>query len=561
MCRTALRASLSLTVPVLLKPELELVDKVIQIPTVELFDLSKDGKIAIVLSNQSGSFQLSTLPTEDGSLNQLTHGKERVQWARISNSSRHVAFSRDFGGKEQHQLFRVPLNGGEEEQLAQLPPVRIVDFNWSHKDDRIAFAGATQEHNIVSILDTATGASNNIYQGKGWMFNPDWSPDDSQIAFTAKTTETPTAMELVFTDADGKGQPEIYTPKPGSENTGPQWHPRDPLVLFKTDAHGRYDLAVYYRKEKILSYLRAGENGVDIPVYGWTPDRKGVYYLASREGRTNLYLEQLDSAAPPRLLPLPDGWHAGFFNSTIKMIGNSIIYSYSSLSKPSAVSRLDLNLDRTTPLYEQEAALPLGTAEPVVYKSFDKRPIHGWFIKTTNPQPRTPCVLWIHGGPAWQVADEWNAAIQSFAVAGYGGYMTFLATTKLPQLWAAGAAIVGITDWKEMYELSDALFRSFIERYFGKPEENPQLYHDRSPINYVENIRAPLFIWHRGNDSRCPLGPVEKFAKQLKERGKKYEMEVVWDEGHGLQKTENLARQYKAVVSFLNKELKTPGTI
>ncbi len=567
-----------MTVPVLLKPELELVDKVIQIPTIELFDLSRDGTVAIVLSNQSGSFQLYALQTEGGSLRQLTHGKERVSWARISNNSHHVAFSRDFGGKEQHQLFRVPLNGGEEEQLGQLPPVRIVDFNWSHKDDRIAFAGATQEHNIVSILDTATGASREIYRGKHWMFNPDWSPDDSQVAFTAKTTEAPTAMELVFTDAEGKGQPEIYTPKPGSENTGPQWHPRDPLVLFKTDAHGRYDLAVYYRKEKILSYLRAGENGVDLPVYGWTPDRKGVYYLASREGRTNLYLEQLDSAAPPRLLPLPDGWHAGFFNSTIKMTGNTIVYSYSSLSKPSAVSRLDLNLDRTTPLYEQEAALPLGTAEPVVYKSFDKRPIHGWFIKTTNPQPRTPCVLWIHGGPAWQVADEWNAAIQSFAVAGYNifapnirgstGYgvefqnlMTFLATTKLPQLWAAGAAIVGITDWKEMYELSDALFRSFIERYFGKPEENPQLYHDRSPINYVENIRAPLFIWHRGNDSRCPLGPVEKFAKQLKERGKKYEMEVVWDEGHGLQKTENLARQYKAVVSFLNKELKTPGTI
>src|SRR3989454_2122503 len=619
MCRTALRSGLPLTVPVLLKPELELVDKVIQIPTIELFDLSRDGKVAIVLSNQSGSFQVSALPTEGGSPRQLTHGKERVSWARIANNSHHVGFSRDFGGKEQHQLFRVPLNGGKEEQLAQLPPVRIADFNWSHKDDRIAFAGATQEHNIVSILDTATGASREIYRGKGWMFNPDWSPDDSQIAFTAKTTETPTAMELVFTDAEGKGQPEVYTPKPGSENTGPQWHPRDPLVLFKTDAHGRYDLAVYYRKEKILSYLRAGENGVDIPVYGWTPDRKGVYYLASREGRTNLYLEQLDSAAPPRLLPLPDGWHAGFFNSTIKMTANTIIYSYSSLSKPSAVSRLDLNLDRTTPLYEQEAALPLGTAEPIVYKSFDNRPIHGWFIKTASKQPRPPCVLWIHGGPAWQVADEWNSAIQSFAVAGYnifapnirgstgygvefqnlnihdvggadlrdveeaskylktrpdvdrdkiaivgasyGGYMTFLATTKLPQLWAAGAAIVGITDWKEMYDLSDALFRSFIERYFGKPDENPQLYHDRSPINFVENIRAPLFIWHRGNDSRCPLGPVEKFAKQLKEQGKKYEMNVVWDEGHGLQKTENLARQYKPVVSFLTKELKTPGSI
>ncbi len=604
-----------MTVPVLLKPQLELVDKVIQVPTVELLDLSRDGTTALVLSNQSGSFQLSSLPVGGGPLMQLTHGKERVSWARISNNSHEVAFSRDFGGKEQHQLFRVPLKGGGEEQLAQLPPVRIADFNWSHKDDRIAFAGATQDYNGIWLLDTSTREHRDIYRGKHWTLGPDWSHDDSEICFSAKTTETPTAFELVFSNSEGKLQPEVYTPKAGSENTRPQWHPRDPLVLFKTDSRGHYDLATYNRKEKELSYLRAGENGLDFPVYGWTPDGKGVYYLASKEGRTKLYLEQLDGKEPPRQLPVPAGWHGGSFNASVKMSGNSIVYSHSSLSKPSAVSRLDLNPNRTTPLYEQETGLPLGRAEPVVYKSFDNRVIHGWFIKTSNQQARRPCVLWVHGGPAWQVADEWNAAIQAFAVAGYnlfapnirgstgygvefqnlnihdiggadlrdveeaakylksrpdvdsdkiaivgasyGGYMTFLAMTKLSEPWAAGAAIVGITDWSEMYYLSDAAFKSFVERYFGRPEDNPELYHDRSPVNYIENIRAPLLIWHRGNDSRCPLGPVEKFANRLKELGKKYEMEVVWDEGHGFQKTENLARQYKAVVSFLDKELKT----
>ena len=106
-----------------------------------------------------------------------------------------------------------------------------------------------------------------------------------------------------------------------------------------------------------------------------------------------------------------------------------------------------------------------------------------------------------------------------------------------------------------MYELSDASFKSFIEKYFGTPGENRELYRDRSPIHFVENLKAPLLIWHRGNDSRCPLKPVEKFANQLRELGKRFEMEVVWDEGHGFQKTENLARQYKAIATFLNREL------
>jgi dipeptidyl aminopeptidase/acylaminoacyl peptidase len=37
--------------------------------------------------------------------------------------------------------------------------------------------------------------------------------------------------------------------------------------------------------------------------------------------------------------------------------------------------------------------------------------------------------------------------------------------------------------------------------------------------------------------------------------GKDFEMNVVWDEGHGFQKTENLARQYKAIIEFLDKKI------
>ena len=137
--------------------------------------------------------------------------------------------------------------------------------------------------------------------------------------------------------------------------------------------------------------------------------------------------------------------------------------------------------------------------------------------------------------------------------------MTFLAMTKLPELWAAGAAAVGITDWKESYELSDAAFRSFIERYFGTPDENPDLYRDRSPIHFVEGVRAPLFIWHRANDSRCPLRPVEKFAERLRTLGRRYEFHVMGDEGHGVQKTQSVTWQYEATIAFLARELGVRG--
>lgn len=601
-------------------PRLVYVERVIGIPDIELFDLSKNGRTALVLSNRTGSYQLASLDVGGGQLRPVSHGKERVAWARISNDSETVCFSRDFGGKEEHQLFTIPLEAGEEEeQLTKLPSTRIFNFNWSNGDDSLALAGATQEACGVWTIDSSNGEHTQIYENRQELFNPEWSKDDSRICVCAKTTEHPTALELVFLSPEKQTEPLIYTPKANSENTNGGWHPTEPWILFKTDARGRYELAIYKTDSQELSYFKGADLGLDFPVFAWMPDGKSVYYLATNQGRTRLYIEPLDSSEPRREVPLPEGYHAGFFGSSVKIAksGECFVLSWSSLSSPPTLSRYDLNIGRTETLNEHFTDLPLGRADPVVYPSFDDRPIHGWFLKPARQDGRTPCVLWIHGGPAWEVADVWNPAIQSFLVAGYslfapnirgstgygvefqnlnihdcggadlrdveeaakylktrsdvdpskialvgasyGGFMTFLATTKIPDYWAAGAAIVGITDWKEMYDLSDAAFKSFIEKYFGKPEENQELYRDRSAINFAQNLKAPLLIWHRGNDSRCPLAPVQKYADRLRELGKDFEMSVVWDEGHGFQKTENLARQYKAIVEFLDKKLASPN--
>lgn len=597
-------------------------ERVIQIPDIELLDLSKDGHTALVLSNRTGSYQLAAAPTSGGPIRPVSHGSDRVSWARISNDSSQVAFTRDFGGREAHQFFLAPLaEEAEEKQLTQLAPTRVADFNWSHKDDMIAFPGATQETNGVWILNPDTGEVREIYRLKHWVFGTNWTPDDSRVSVSAKTTEHPTAMEIVTLDPAGQEDPVIYTPREGSENSAGEWHPSKPWLLFKTDARGRYELAIREGDAEQPRYLKGGEQGLgyDFPVFGWMPDGSSIFYLANKEGRTRLYTEKLEGSESPREIPLPTGFHAGFFNSSVQVAksGEFFAFSWSSLSDPPSLSRYDLKTRQVETLNEHFTDLPLGTAEHVAYASFDGRQIHGWFLKPPRLTGKRPCILWIHGGPAWEVADAWNPAIQSFLVAGYtlfapnirgstgygvefqnlnihdvgggdlrdveeaakylrtrpevdpmrialagasyGGYMTNLGLARLPEYWAAGASIVGVTDWKEMYDLSDALFRSFIERYFGTPEENPELYRTRSPINFVENIRAPLLIWHRGNDSRCPLGPVEKFAGRLKELGKKFEMQVVWDEGHGFQKTENLARQYKAVVQFLDKHMGPPS--
>src|SRR5437867_12811105 len=110
-----------MTEPLLVPPRLSYVERVIGIPDLELFDLSKDGKAALVLSNRTGSYQLAAVDTRGGQLRPVSHGKERLARARLSNDSEAVRCPRDSGGREEHQLDTRPLEeGGAEERLTHL---------------------------------------------------------------------------------------------------------------------------------------------------------------------------------------------------------------------------------------------------------------------------------------------------------------------------------------------------------------------------------------------------------------------------------------------------------
>jgi len=589
---------------------LDEVEKVLRIPDLVLIDLSKNGKFALFLSNASGSYQLWSTDTQKGGAKQVSHGEQRVSFAEISPDSKNVVFSRDFGGAERHQLFLAPINGKtQEKQITKLQDIRVFDFGHSPSGKQIVFTGATNKENAIWVFDAETQDYRSLYKAKGWIFSPAWHSASKRIVASAKTTDKPRSAELLFLNVIDE-KPKVYTPKSGSENTSPKWNSKNSQVLFKTDAQGTYDLAVYDLDSEILTYLDLSSLGRDFPSYNWTNDGKAVWFVAAKNGRTKLYLQKLGEDRVE--LPTPTGTIS---NIKLDKTDSFFTFSWSSLSQPPTLSKLDLRTKKTTTIYEQKHGenIAFGKAEFMTYKSFDGLEIPAYMVFSRGSKKAKPCIIWPHGGPWAEVADGWNAVIQAMSVGGfhifcpnfrgstgygsefermdikdpgggdmqdvifgrkylldkgfvedekiaiagasYGGFMTFLAMTKHPDLWKAGAAIVGITDWKEMYELSDASFRSFIQELLGKPEENQKLYHDRSAINFVQNIKNPILIWHRANDSRCPLKPIERFVQKLKELNKPHEFYVVADEGHGFQRTGNLVKQYKQVVAFMLKHL------
>ncbi|HEV2987800.1 MAG TPA: S9 family peptidase [Candidatus Angelobacter sp.] len=135
----------------------------------------------------------------------------------------------------------------------------------------------------------------------------------------------------------------------------------------------------------------------------------------------------------------------------------------------------------------------------------------------------------------------------------YGGYLSMMAVTKAPDLWAAGVPIVPFVNWFTEVENEDPLLREYDLATMGDPIKDKARYIDRSPINFVDQIKAPLLILAGAHDPRCPPTESEQVASAIKKRNGIAELKIYENEGHGFAKVENQIDAYSRVGEFLKK--------
>ena len=223
--------------------------------------------------------------------------------------------------------------------------------------------------------------------------------------------------------------------------------------------------------------------------------------------------------------------------------------------------------------------------------------------------PQHPVIVYVHGGPAAQTMNSFNRFIQFVANQGYlviapnyrgstgygkefqqanlfdmgggdlqdvlaaadwikqsgyvdpkklillggsyGGYLTMMGVTKAPDIWAAGVPIVPFVNWFTEIENEDPVLREGDLATMGDPEKNKALFEERSPINFVDQIKAPLYLLAGGNDPRCPHEEAQQVVDAVKKRGGVAEYKVYENEGHGFARVENQIDAYKRVADFL----------
>jgi len=137
----------------------------------------------------------------------------------------------------------------------------------------------------------------------------------------------------------------------------------------------------------------------------------------------------------------------------------------------------------------------------------------------------------------------------------YGGYLTMMGVTKAPEVWAAGVPIVPFVNWFTEIQNEDPALQQGDLATMGDPVKNKALYEDRSPINFVDQIKAPLYLLAGGNDPRCPKSEAKQVVDAVKKRGGVAEYKVYEDEGHGFARVENQIDAYKRVADFLKAKV------
>jgi len=84
----------------------------------------------------------------------------------------------------------------------------------------------------------------------------------------------------------------------------------------------------------------------------------------------------------------------------------------------------------------------------------------------------------------------------------YGGFFTLIAMTDQPTLFKAGVDVAGVVDYVMYY--SDPYHGGWTESRIGRPEQNPQVYAQASPISHIDRLARPLLVLHGTADVNVP---------------------------------------------------------
>ena len=445
-----------------------------------------------------------------------------------------------------------------------------------------------------------------------------WSPDGQLISYS---TNEDTA-DLGNTDsyvirADGSEARKVLSVRKGSKDTVADWHPDGRRVAVTSDASGQNRAGILDVGTGEVRWLSGDD--VEEHAVRFSKDGKLLAAIRNHESSVRPVIYDVESGAP-RELKLPGGFAVGasFFDGDRRLL-----VSFSSDVTRGSLVAYDLRTDTYDVLLPAEYGSidrsVFVEAKHVWYPTFDGRKIPALLYAPRDiaAGERLPAIVHVHGGPTAQWfrgfdpfaqflvdrglvviepnirgstgygVDFRDAALKDWGgadledVAGaaeylktlpyvdperlvvfggsYGGFMTFIAATKKPDLWRAAVAWVGISDLHKLYEKSMEHFKYYFREQMGDPEKDRALWRDRSAIEFADQLHAKLLMVHGVNDPRCPVDQSRIFRDRLlalgRKEGEDFEYVELGDEGHGSTDIAQKIRTFNILADYLERVL------
>jgi len=333
-------------------------------------------------------------------------------------------------------------------------------------------------------------------------------------------------------------------------------------------------------------------------------DGERVYYLRDERRERKLYSVTLDGKRGALLTPEP-----GFHGVTMSEDGRWIVDSYSRATEP---PRIVLRKNDGTIVREIARGRPVeGLVEPeFLTVRAGAHELAAMLFRPEREDP-APAIVSVYAGPGsravwdrwrgssglwhqrmvqrgyavfvvdgrgtrgygrdfcrvvdrrlchWEVKDQASAAHwlgrqgfvdpERIGIWGwsYGGTMVLQCLQEAGDVFAAGAAVAPVTDWRD-YDTA------YTERYLGLPDENPTNYRLSSPLHGVEKLNRPLLLAHGVRDDNVHFIHAMKYVDAAQKAGKLIETDFYPRGKHGIGGKRERMLLFERMERFFDREI------
>ena len=582
------------------------------------FDIDDDGRV-LAGHDDLGSLQLVEI-APDGTTTELTDLPSRCA-GRYVPGRRQVLVEHDSGGDEKWQISLLDLSAMPASPVGLddlTPVVRDAEhMNVLHDVTSTSLIYSTNRRNEVDmdivVRDLDSGEETVVFDDGGYVVQTSVSHDESSVAVTALSLQ-PNGTVVSLAGPLGSGA--LTSPDEHANHHVVGWAADDDGVLVASD-HDRDHHAVWHVDLEGTWRVLVEDDEHDL---GAAASRDGSCLLVSHhvDGLDVLAIHEADGRHRVDVdlgpvVPLSVRWADD--GSRFVLTAMTPVDPGSILSVDATTGAVTQLVDgRATVPAELRDRLVTPTVHRIPTPDGEQVPCFRFAAASPDDVLAGASVVHVHGGPESEATRMFSAVWQSLAMAGfdvlvpnvrgsagygkrwvslddlelrldsvadlaaihdwlpsvgldasrsalwggsYGGYMVLAGVAMQPDRWAAGVDIVGISSLVTFLENTSAYRRAYREREYGFLDRHRDFLEKASPLTYLDDMVAPLFVIHGANDPRVPLSEARQIKAALDGKGVDCELRVYDDEGHGLAKRANRIDAYPAAIEFLVQHLST----